>query len=167
MSGGEDRSRPREDRGAATIFVLVLVAVLGVVAVGGAVAGGALVGQRRAAAAADLAALAGAEALQVGGGSASSGVGACEAAGRVSERNEARLTGCSVEGLEVVVEVAVDVPAVFGGEWSIPGGARAGPGSPGSPRGPGGPGLQTPPKGTAPATGSAGPSTMAPGVAGR
>lgn len=158
MRGGEDRSSTREDRGAATIFVLVLVAVLGVVAVGGAVAGGVLVGQRRAAAAADLAALAGAEALQVGGGSASAGVGACEAAGRVSERNEARLTGCFVEGLEVAVEVTVDVPAVFGGEWSIPGGARAGPGGPGS---------QTPPRGTAPATGSGGPSTKAPGGAGR
>lgn len=117
----------RQERGAATVLVLVLVGVIGAVAVGGVLAGGALVGHRRAAAAADLAALAGAEALGAGGGSAAGAPVACEAAGQVSERNDARLTGCFVDGLEVVVEVVVDVPTVLGREWTVPGRARAGP----------------------------------------
>lgn len=122
------RAPARTDRGAATVFTLVLVAVLGVVAVGGALIGGALVSQRRAAAAADLAALAGAEALVAGGGSAAVSSTACAAARRVSERNGAGLTGCFADGLEIVVEVEVPVRSVLGGDWTAPGRARAGPG---------------------------------------
>lgn len=120
--------RRRDDLGSATILALVLVAVLGTLAVAGAAVGGVLVGQRRAASAADLAALAAAEALGPGGGSAVAGTAACDVAGRVSEANGARLVGCVVEGFEVVVEVAVDVPSVFGMRLTAPGRARAGPG---------------------------------------
>lgn len=116
----------REEYGAATVLVLVLVAVLGAVALAGAVAGGVLVGQRRAASAADLAALAGAETFSSRGGSASAGADACQVAGAVSERNGARLTGCLVESQTVLVDVAVDVPTFFGVRWSVPGRARAG-----------------------------------------
>lgn len=118
----------RDDLGSATILVLVLVAALGTLAVAGVAAGGVLVGQRRAASAADLSALAGAEALGPGGGSAVAGTAACDAARRVSEANGARLVGCLGEGFEVVVEVAVDVPTLFGVRLTVPGRARAGPG---------------------------------------
>jgi secretion/DNA translocation related TadE-like protein len=121
----------REEDGAATVLVLVLVAVLGVVAAAGAVAGGVLIGQRRAASAADLAALAGAETFSTRGGSASAGADACGVAGAVSERNGARLTVCRVERQTVLVDVAVDVPTFFGVRWSVPGRARAG--TPGQP----------------------------------
>lgn len=120
-------SRARGGRGSTTVLVLVVVAVLSTLAVAGAAVGGVLVGQRRAAAAADLAALAAAEALAAGRGSSVVGVAACEEAGRVSEANAARLTGCVVEGVEVGVEVAVDVPTLFGADWSVRGRARAGP----------------------------------------
>lgn len=121
------QGRAQDGRGSTTVLVLVVVAVLSTLAVAGAAVGGVLVGQRRAAAAADLAALAAAEALAAGRGSAVAGVAACEEAGRVSDANAARLTGCVVKGLEVGVEVAVDVPTLFGSAWSVPGRARGGP----------------------------------------
>lgn len=117
----------RDERGGATMLVLVLVAVLACLAVAGVVVGGVLVGQRRAAAAADLAALAAAESLGLSGGTALGGATACEQAVRAGEANGARLTDCLVEGREVSVELTVEVPTVFGGTWSIPGRARAGP----------------------------------------
>jgi secretion/DNA translocation related TadE-like protein len=110
------------------VLVLVLVAVFATLAVGGAAVGGLVVGQRRAASAADLSALAAGRTLADGGGSASAGATACAAAARVSERNAARLTGCLIDGLEVVVEVAVEGTTVLGRSWSVPGRARAGPG---------------------------------------
>jgi secretion/DNA translocation related TadE-like protein len=117
------------------MLVLVVVAVLSTVAVAGAAVGGLLVGHRRAAAAADLAALAAAEALGGGGAAtAAGGATACEQAGRLSEANGARLTGCQVEGRDVTIEVAVDVPSVLGGAWAVPGRARAGPAEGGATR---------------------------------
>lgn len=118
----------RDEAGSATVLVLVLVAVLTTIAVAGVAVGGLLVGHRRAAAAADLAALAAAEAHGRGGAATvMGGAAACEQAARLSEANGARLTGCQVEGSDVVVEVAVDVPSVLGGDWAVPGRARAGP----------------------------------------
>lgn len=113
------------------MLVLVLVSVLATVAVAGAAVGGLLVGQRRAASAADLAALAAAEAIGPGGVTAVTGASACQEAGRVSNANRARLTGCLVEGDEVFVEVEVNVPGLGGAVWEVPGRARAGP-SPGA-----------------------------------
>ncbi|HLN76306.1 MAG TPA: Rv3654c family TadE-like protein [Nocardioidaceae bacterium] len=115
------------EHGSASVLVLVLVAVVTTLALAGVTIGGVLVGQRRAAAAADLAALAGAEAVSHGAGSAVPGVAACQEADRVSTANDARLTGCLLEGLEVTVEVTVDVRAALGLGWSVPGRARAGP----------------------------------------
>lgn len=117
----------RDERGGATVLVLVFVTVLVCLAVAGVVAGGVLVGQRRAAAAADLTALAAAESLGPRGGTALGGATACEQAVRVGEANGARLTDCLVEGREVSVELTVEVPTLFGSTWSIPGRARAGP----------------------------------------
>jgi secretion/DNA translocation related TadE-like protein len=75
---------------------------------------------RRAQAAADLAALAGAGALQAGRDS-------CVAAADVAGRNHARLTGCVIDGDDVVVEVAVPAPRVLGSVPDLPARARAGP----------------------------------------
>ncbi len=124
----------REEAGSATVLVLVLVAVLTTIAVAGVAVGGLLVGHRRAAAAADLAALAAAETLGRGGGTSVGGAAVCEQAARLSEANGARLTGCQVEGRDVMVEVAVDVPSVLGGDWAVPGRARAGPAERGATR---------------------------------
>jgi secretion/DNA translocation related TadE-like protein len=103
--------------------VVVLVGVLTVLALGGAVAGGVMVGQRRAAAAADLAALAGAEAVA----QATVGGSGCARAAEVATLNGAAVTSCSVQGREVVVGVTVEVERPFGGSWAVPARARAGP----------------------------------------
>lgn len=125
------RPWPGEQRGSTTVIALVLVGLLTSVALAGAVAGGVLVGKRRAAAAADLAALAAAETLGPGGPASvglSSGEGAaCAQAALVSRANAARLTTCRVEAPEVFVQVAVDVRSPWGSTWPVPGSARAGP----------------------------------------
>jgi len=132
MTRGLER---RDEAGSATVLALVLVAVLTTIAVAGVAGGGLLVGHRRAAAAADLAALAAAEALGRGGGvTAAGGATVCEQAARLSQANGARLVGCQVEGSDVMVEVAVDVPHVLGGAWAVPGRARAGPAEGGTTR---------------------------------
>ena len=113
----------RGERGAATVLVLAMAGVLLVVALAVALAEGLVVGHRRAQAAADLAALAGA-------GAAARGEDPCAAAGAVSVANGAALTACSTVGGDVTVEVrvAVAVPALVGGEAELTGRARAGPG---------------------------------------
>jgi secretion/DNA translocation related TadE-like protein len=123
------------EEGSATVHALVLVAVVTAVAVAGSMIGGLVVGQRRAASAADLAALAAAAALGPGAGTAVGGSAACQEAGRVGEANRARVTDCLVQGQEVVVEVEVDVPGLLGRTWQVLGRARAGPAT-----GSGGPG---------------------------
>ncbi len=123
------RPRPRDDRGSAAVLVAVLAGALVVLTLAGSVLGGLLVGQRRAASAADLAALAGAEAL--GPLAAAPGAGAaCGAARRVGDANGARLEACLVEGTEVLVEVVVDVDSPVGPPWAVSGRARAGPSGP-------------------------------------
>jgi secretion/DNA translocation related TadE-like protein len=125
--------------GSASVLGLVLVCVLATVAVVAVAVAGVFVGQRRAAAAADLAALAAAEVVGRGAATTSGEVDACGQASRVSDANDATLTVCLVEGSEVVVEVVVEVPNFFGATLRAPGRARAGPA--GLPlRGSGGPG---------------------------
>lgn len=144
--------RGRDQRGSATVLVIVLIATLVVAALGATAAGEVLVGRRRAASAADLAVLAGAQALSSGAtaagptafpsapapapaaapatGTPISGSGsgaACREAWRVSTANGARLTDCEVQGTVVAVAVLVDVPIVFGRSLGVPGKARAGP----------------------------------------
>ncbi|HEU4513157.1 MAG TPA: Rv3654c family TadE-like protein [Nocardioidaceae bacterium] len=119
--------RHRGQRGSAALLVVGLLGVLTGLAFAGAVVGGLLVAQRRAAAAADLAALAGAEALAPGGVATVPTGSGCGRAARVGRENGAQLTGCSVEGREIVVRVAVDVTNPFGGTWEVPAVARAGP----------------------------------------
>lgn len=117
-------SARRSDRGAATAFGLALLALLLLVAVACGVAVAALAGHRRAEAAADLAALAGAQALQAGRAP-------CDPAARVAADNGARLDSCAVHGQDVVVSLHVALGGlgrVVGGVTPrLPARARAGP----------------------------------------
>ncbi|MEJ5867503.1 Rv3654c family TadE-like protein [Pseudokineococcus sp. 5B2Z-1] len=120
---GGGRAR-RGDRGAGSVLVLGLLLVGVVLCTAAAALGQAVVARHRAAAAADLAALAGAD---VSLGRAVPAGGPCDAAARVAARGGARLVGCTTGGLEVVVVVAVDVPGALGGLGPARASARAGP----------------------------------------
>ncbi|MCX6396315.1 MAG: flp pilus-assembly TadE/G-like family protein [Propionibacteriales bacterium] len=113
------RPARRGEGGVAVVLSLILIAVLMSFAViaGGAVA--LVVDHRKAQAAADLAALAGAGGLQ-------SGLDGCTAAGRIAEANGSVLQECVVRGPEVVVTVVVRASALLGGR-SLRARARAGP----------------------------------------
>jgi secretion/DNA translocation related TadE-like protein len=111
------------DRGSATIYAslaLVALTALGVTVSGYTALA---VAKHRAAAAADLAALAGAQALQDGGD-------ACVTASDVAKRNGAQLADCLVDGLTVRVVARADGPNVLGRAWRFESAARAGPAPP-------------------------------------
>lgn len=112
------------ERGAATVFALAVVALLVLVAVACGVAVAVFAGHRRAEAAADLAALAGARALQ-------GGADPCGSAQRMAVDNGAALDSCAVDGPDVVVTVHITLDAlgrVLGSATPrLPARARAGP----------------------------------------
>lgn len=116
----------RDERGAGTVLALALTAV--VVLVAFAVAGGtALVASHRVAqSAADLAALAGAQAMQLGG------VDPCARAADVARRNGATLERCRIEGWSVAVTVLRVSPPLLGRVSSLRARSRAGPVTSGS-----------------------------------
>jgi secretion/DNA translocation related TadE-like protein len=116
------RSR-RDEAGAVVVTGLALVAVLVLVAAVSVGTVAIVLAHRRAQVAADLASLAGAGALQ-------RGVDPCGAAADIAARHRARLTGCLVDGLTVVVTTAVALPPVLGGD-EAPARSRAGPLTPG------------------------------------
>jgi secretion/DNA translocation related TadE-like protein len=97
----------RDERGLAAPVVVTLTGMLLVLSLLGAGLCRLLVDQRRAASAADLAALSGASALQ-------HGQDACAAAGETALRNQAALVGCSVAGDRVLVRTAVRSPGTGG-----------------------------------------------------
>jgi len=101
-----DRRRTRE-RGSATVWVLGLSAVLGLVAAAAVLVGAATVARHRATSAADLTALAAAGRAVLGADDA------CAVAERVARANGAELTGCSV-GADAVADVTVRVPVHVG-----------------------------------------------------
>jgi secretion/DNA translocation related TadE-like protein len=109
--------RARPDRGGATVLVVAMAGLLMFVMTGLAAAGGLVTAQRRAQAAADLAALAGASALD----------DACDRAGEVAAANAAALEACRLDGDEVTVEVSVPGPRVPWREVRVTAEARAGP----------------------------------------
>lgn len=122
-----------EDRGAATILVIALSGVLLVTGAAATAVGGLVVAQRRAQAAADLAALAGADALVAGPADP------CAAAAAVAAANDAWITDCGVEGREVVVEVGVEALRWSGPPVLLNATGRAGPARGVDGRGPPGP----------------------------
>ena len=114
----------RGERGAATLLAVAMAGVLLMVGAALAVVGALVVDHRRAQAAADLAALAGA-------GAAARGQPACAAARAVAGLNGAELLECSIdgppEGATVTVRVEVSGPHWLGQQADLQAGARAGP----------------------------------------
>lgn len=108
-----------DEHGAASVLALALVAVLVLAAVAAAGAVGIVLAHRRAQSAADLAALAAAQALQ-------RGEDPCAAAGTIAQAHRTRLTSCGMDGEIVVVTASVELPPVLGGS-AASGRARAGP----------------------------------------
>ena len=113
-------SRRRGEHGAGSVLAAAMLGLLVTVtvAVGGAV--GIIATHRIAQAAADLAALAGATALQQGGDP-------CRQAAVVADRNRASLTRCEVLGWVVTVVVSADTARLPGGVLDLRARARAGP----------------------------------------
>ena len=114
-------ARLRDERGAATVMVAGMAAVLMLLVVLGLQLGGAVLTRHRVAAAADLAALAAAGQLAAGADRA------CERARWVVERMSATTTACRVVEWEVYVSVTARPPG-----WAVLSGtanahARAGP----------------------------------------
>jgi secretion/DNA translocation related TadE-like protein len=109
----------RDERGAAVVVALGLVAALVFVAAVSAGTVCIMVAHRRAQVAADLAALAAAQALQGGGDP-------CQAAALIAGRHAVDLTRCVIDGTAVVVAVAALLPTALGGRH-VPARARAGP----------------------------------------
>ncbi|WP_081272303.1 Rv3654c family TadE-like protein [Mycobacteroides immunogenum] len=120
------RWNPRADSGSATIVAVAMMAVLLALTAGGAAVGSAVVARHRAQAAADLAALAGAQHALYGAAPA------CVEVGVIARRMGAAVTRCVVEDLDVVV--AVSVPVMLGrfGVGPARAAARAGPVTEGS-----------------------------------
>jgi secretion/DNA translocation related TadE-like protein len=102
------------------VLATVLLGVLMTLALSIAVVGGAVTDRRRVDSAADLAALAGAQALQAGRPG-------CAAAREVARRNGARLTGCSVAGEVLSLDAARSTRPVLGHRLVVRSTARAGP----------------------------------------
>lgn len=109
--------RPRGQRGSATVHVLSMVVLLTAMALGATGFAGLATAKHRAAAAADLAALAAAAAPAEG----------CALAAATARRNGGRLTRCRREGSDVTVTVVVAARAPFGLRPTLTASARAGP----------------------------------------
>jgi len=110
-----------DERGAVSLFATACLGMLVLLGAALGVVGAMIADHRRAQGAADLAALAGATALQRGGGG-------CAEAERVAVANAATLTTCRVEGRDVVVTVRTVGPHWLGQSADLEGQARAGPG---------------------------------------
>jgi len=110
-----------DERGAATVLAMALAAGLLLVGLGCTWTGAVVAAHRRAQSAADLAALAGAQALQAG-------EDPCATASRVAEANRAQTVTCAVAGEVVTVTVRVSAPALAGRTPTVVAEARAGPG---------------------------------------
>ncbi len=114
------RHARRNERGAAALLAPGLAAVVLFLALAVALVGRLVVDQRRAAVAADLAALAGATAVQ-------HDRDACAAVSALARRNGATVVSCEVRGEVVRVRVSVDGLRALGRTWSVRAGAVAGP----------------------------------------
>ncbi len=110
----------RDQAGFAVPVTVALAGLVLVVTLLGAAMGRVLVDQRRAAAAADVAALAAATAVQLGSAP-------CPAARLSARENGARLVGCAVTGEQVRVKVVVTTPPLLGRVVRVPAAAQAGP----------------------------------------
>ena len=108
-----------DERGAGTVLVLGGIGLLLAVAVAASLVGGVLLVRTRAAAAADLAALAGATSALSGEQEA------CSQAARVAQANGVRLDSCVLRDVQLWVEVSMPTPDGLRRIVSLPGRARA------------------------------------------
>jgi secretion/DNA translocation related TadE-like protein len=118
------RVRRRTERASATLFAVAMIGVLVLVGAALGVVGAMVHAHRVAQSAADLAALAGAEAL-------ARGADACGAATGVAAANDASVDSCAVDGFEVRLQVTVVGPHWLGQRHDLSAQARAGPDPPG------------------------------------
>lgn len=109
------------EQGSALPVVVALGGLVMLVGLAAAFTVATAVDHRRAQAAADLAALAGATALQ-------DGRDPCAAAVDVGVRNGAEAVDCRVAGVDVLVTARLPGPRFSGVGWELVGRARAGPG---------------------------------------
>jgi len=116
--------RPVSDSGVAAVLILALASVLALVGALTTSLAAVAVARQRAAAVADLAALAAASHVLTGPAAA------CVRAAAVAQRNGGRLTRCRVDGERVDVWAEVRPPGVLGGLGVAQAQARAGPGGP-------------------------------------
>jgi secretion/DNA translocation related TadE-like protein len=114
----------RSEDGVATVLSISLAGILVVVALLGGAVVGLVDAHRRAEAAADLAALAGAGAL-------TQGADPCAAAATIAGRNGGHVVSCRTAARTVAVVVAVAAPGALGAMPPLQARARAGPAEPG------------------------------------
>jgi len=119
-------SAPHGQRGSASLLVVALAGVVLLLGLAASFLVATAAAHRRAQAAADLAALAGATARQ-------RGEDPCAAAAAVATGNGAGLAVCRLDGADVVVSVRVEGPRHLGQGWLLRGEARAGPSGPSDP----------------------------------
>jgi secretion/DNA translocation related TadE-like protein len=108
------------ERGSATPFAIACLGLLVLVAAALGVVSAMVHAHRRAQSAADLGALAAAQAL-------AAGADGCSAGGRIVTANGATLTSCQVSGREVRLAVEVGGPRWLGHRGDLAAEARAGP----------------------------------------
>lgn len=117
------RSATAGERGSASLLVIALLGLLMILGAAMSFVAGVVADHRAAQSAADLSALAGAQALQ-------RGQDPCAAANRIAAANGASVRSCDVSGEEVVVDVTVEARSYAGYSPEVTGRARAGPISP-------------------------------------
>lgn len=113
--------RRRGERGSAAVFAIACLAVLLVVGAALGVVAAMVHAHRVAQSAADLAALAAADAV-------GTGRDPCAAGAAIAAANAARLTSCAIAGRDVTVRVLVAGPRWLGQAGDLGAEARAGPG---------------------------------------
>lgn len=118
MSG--TTSTVRGERGAATVYALVVAALVMMACVIAMQIAAIARLQHTVAAAADLAALAASQ-------SAASGEEGCAAARTIAHRNHAEVASCRMDAEVATVQVAGTSPRIWGRTWTITRAARAGP----------------------------------------
>lgn len=111
--------RWRDEQGGATVFAVACAGLLIVLGAALSVVAAIVVAHRTAQSAADLAALAGADAVGAGD--------PCGRAASLARANGAVLTGCEVSGQVVSVTVLVSGPRWLGQDSDLEAKARAGP----------------------------------------
>jgi secretion/DNA translocation related TadE-like protein len=114
-------SRRRGERGAVTVLTVAMLGMLLLLTAALAVGEAMVVAHRRAQSAADLAALAGAQAIQ-------QAQDPCGAASAVAAANDAVVTGCAVDAYDVTISAQVAGPRWLGSHADFDAEAKAGPG---------------------------------------